>query len=1019
MKIFKTLIKALLYLLLFLVALSFIAAGAVYYRLIYQEKGITLNSINLEYELYRNSTLNIGVDEISIHANKLTKCLVFNGTNVNIKNGQDTLLTVNSFNVTTYLSSLLKSLSIPIDITFSKPQFFFKNLPIKQNSEEYQQFDWDRILHKAHALLGNTSQQKFLFVEKVNINNAVIFYKSSIYELSIKSIFTAQNQLRGTINMKDQNQNSESQVNLKIDNNKKYINSEIKFNNFPIELITNIMPEDYNNELLKSLSNGLILNGILQYAINKTNNKNALVVNLHNKTSVKIKEDLQNTINQLEFSIITDDDLQHTSIENFLLKLTNNTVLKIKGQILKLPGLLSKSFKINGAITAQNLQINNLRILWPEEVASPVREWFIESMRNGIVKNASCEVNIKDIKNISTKDILANMQFTNVDLKYDKDYDQLNKLTGTASLDGHSAKINITSGELLTSKITAGTVEIIYDEKTMPLIVSATTEGNAKDYLGFIGAENLQLIEEKGLNLSNIQSNLQGKVYVKIPLESDISLANTTLDVNATLKNTNLNFANDFKLSNGDLNLSLNEKSVHVSGPVKINNQLGSIDWISNFDNEDKNNFDHKLDTTIAIDPGSSFEQILSNNFKITAGQAIAKIEYMSYPQNETVNSTIDLSNASFAIPILSLIKGINQQCLFNLSMNNADNKFWQTTKLDLISEPNINITGYAEFDNNLESIRTFNSDLKFMDDDFSIKYNSNNNQSNFLLSGQQINLRQSNFSEMLKKNNNSNNSKTVIDVNLKKVKMPNNIEFNNLTSNFECANGSCTKGYLSLEMGPDAYTKVTLVDKSWRLYTNNAASFLKALNIYKDVEGGELTIDLNPVERSKTKIDNVYIGTVEMNNFTAIKTPILAKLLSFSSFRGILSILQNYKSIPFQKMRGHFIYARDVIRINHTYFTGDFLTLSLNGTLDLKKEYVNFAGEVIPPVYGFNRVLSLVPFIGRNLAGKDGKKGLISASYTIKGKLGNTKTSVNPMSIFLPELIANGLTGFTGFFIP
>ena len=36
--------------------------------------------------------------------------------------------------------NLLKSLNVPIDITFSKPQFFFKNLPVKQNSEESQQF---------------------------------------------------------------------------------------------------------------------------------------------------------------------------------------------------------------------------------------------------------------------------------------------------------------------------------------------------------------------------------------------------------------------------------------------------------------------------------------------------------------------------------------------------------------------------------------------------------------------------------------------------------------------------------------------------------------------------------------------------------------------------------------------------------------------------------------------------------------------------------------------------------------
>ena len=120
--------------------------------------------------------------------------------------------------------------------------------------------------------------------------------------------------------MKDQN--SRSQIDLKIDNNKKYINTELKFDNFPIELITNLIPEKYNDELLKSGNNGLILNGTLHYAINNTNNKNSLAVNLNKKTLPDTKNSLQQTIDQLEFSIITDDNLHHTSIENFLLKLS-------------------------------------------------------------------------------------------------------------------------------------------------------------------------------------------------------------------------------------------------------------------------------------------------------------------------------------------------------------------------------------------------------------------------------------------------------------------------------------------------------------------------------------------------------------------------------------------------------------------------------------------------------------------------------------------------------------------------
>ena len=81
-----------------------------------------------------------------------------------------------------------------------------------------------------------------------------------------------------------------------IDNNKKYINTELKFDNFPIELITNLIPEKYNDELLKSGNNGLILNGTLHYAINNTNNKNSLAVNLNKKTLPDTKNSLQQTI---------------------------------------------------------------------------------------------------------------------------------------------------------------------------------------------------------------------------------------------------------------------------------------------------------------------------------------------------------------------------------------------------------------------------------------------------------------------------------------------------------------------------------------------------------------------------------------------------------------------------------------------------------------------------------------------------------------------------------------------------
>ena len=1015
MKTLKNCIITLLYTLILLATVLLVTASAAYYRLFYQEKAITISSANLEYKIYHSTLININVDKASIYVDQPTKNLILSGSNISIQHNQKPLFTLDSFQVVAYLASFFKSFDIPLDVSINKPQLLFKNLPIDRSINEKEHFDFYKIINKIHLLLNAASRQSSIFLQNFKISEAFIYYKSSIYELNIDSSLDAQNLFSGYMTIKDQE--ATSRIDLTIDNKKQYINTQLKFDHFPTEIFANFIPEQYYSRFLDDSIKGSLLTGTAEYSINNLLNNNTLNITLENQSSQKTKENFPSAIEQLNLNIITDNKLHNTFIKDFLLEFSNNTKLQINGHILRLSELFTNSFKINGTVIAQNIQINNLGDLWPEEVASPVRKWLTESMHNGIINNASCELNIKNINHILPKDISANIQFENIDLKYDQDYEQLNKLTGTASFDAHSAKIEITSGEMLTSKITNGNVEIIYDNQDIPLIISASTEGDGKDYLGFIGTENLQLIKSKGLDLQNIQSNLQGTAYIKVPLGHEISLANTTLDINATLKNTSMNFRDDFKLSEGDLSLLIDNKSVHISGETKINNQSATINWISNFDNNDNSNFDHRLDANLTLNPGSSFEQLLNNNAKIINGSAVATIEYISYPQNETVNSTIDLSNANFTIPDVSLEKDINQKCLITLNMRTNENKSWQTTKLDLISEPNINITGYGEFSNDLSSIIVFNADLKSSNNNLSIKYDKTDSNSNLLLTGQKIDLKQSNLLEIL--GNSQKNQEVKIDIDLKEVEMPNDTLFTNVLASFKCLNGICNKGSLDLKINPESYVKLTLINKNWEFYTNNASSFLKALNIYKDIEGGELTIKLSPVDDNKTKVSNVYNGQIELTNFTAIKTPILAKFLSFSSFRGILSALQNYKSIPFHKMQGNFIVANNIIRINQTYFTGDFLTLSLNGTIDLNKQYINFAGQIVPPVYGVNYILSLVPFVGHELVGSNGKKGLISASYTIKGNFDHTKTSVNAMGIFLPGIITDGLTGFSSFIVP
>ena len=217
-----------------------------------------------------------------------------------------------------------------------------------------------------------------------------------------------------------------------------------------------------------------------------------------------------------------------------------------------------------------------------------------------------------------------------------------------------------------------------------------------------------------------------------------------------------------------------------------------------------------------------------------------------------------------------------------------------------------------------------------------------------------------------------------------------------------------------------EAKAKVALLQVNGQskltITSEDAASLLKGLGIYKNIKGGELNVVLTRASAKKAKLGLVYVGEAEIVNFTATKTPILAKLVSFSSFRGILSILKNYRSIPFKKMSGKFVIADNMVRINQTYFSGDYLTLTLNGIIDINNEYIDFYGKVVPPVYGFNHVLSLIPFLGHEIPGSNGQKGLIAAKYTIRGKFGNTNAFVNPLGMVLPEIFD---TNIADIFLP
>jgi len=65
-----------------------------------------------------------------------------------------------------------------------------------------------------------------------------------------------------------------------------------------------------------------------------------------------------------------------------------------------------------------------------------------------------------------------------------------------------------------------------------------------------------------------------------------------------------------------------------------------------------------------------------------------------------------------------------------------------------------------------------------------------------------------------------------------------------------------------------------------------------------------------------------------------------------------------------------------------------------------------NLHGTLVPFSF-FNSIINVIPLLGDGITGGEGQ-GVIAASYTVKGTLGEPDISVNPVSLLTPGFLRN-----------
>ncbi|HEY3638218.1 MAG TPA: AsmA-like C-terminal domain-containing protein, partial [Rhizomicrobium sp.] len=183
-----------------------------------------------------------------------------------------------------------------------------------------------------------------------------------------------------------------------------------------------------------------------------------------------------------------------------------------------------------------------------------------------------------------------------------------------------------------------------------------------------------------------------------------------------------------------------------------------------------------------------------------------------------------------------------------------------------------------------------------------------------------------------------------------------------------------------------------------------DAGTLVRTLLNYQSLKGGELSLDATaPMTSPESQKSADYSGELVIRNATLLNQPFIARLFSSGSPGGLVDLMQG-QGIVLDRVHIPFRLNDDVITVHDATATGPSIGLTADGFVDRTSNQISLQGAVAP-MYGLNGLLGSIPVLGDVFVSKKGE-GIFGITYTMRGDLDQPKISTNPLSVLAPGIL-------------
>ena len=780
---------------------------------------------------------------------------------------------------------------------------------------------------------------------ELQINNEKLLLDKIIAKLSIKDLLQDKNSIKDLKIATKEN---------KIENLKKFI-SEYDFN-FARELIFNQIKGGYINAQIiinfvknENNFNYDISGNVIDAKIDVLNKLQLQKINF----DFDIKKDLYN-LNNLKF---TYDEIDF-----------NSKILSIKKN--------DDNFDIYGDISnkKQEIDIHKFTEIFNFDLSLIKKSKISISSENNFSFKLSNKKKLKDFKfdsssnfdEINFKENLnlpINIKNGDVNLKYREDNLNININTKYYFNNDKNNKSNLGNAQILVTKKNSQNFKI------------NSTFSNKNNKINISEIKNFIKLKDNFLPNQDITFDSKNSLSFELNKKNQIKnyKLNSNLKINELeiyYKDERLNkiipdYKNKVFLNETlfDFNISDNSRKIKSKGLYSIEKkETGNFNIILN---QEQNNLNFESD--------------------IDLNNVLIKIDPIQYKKNKNIPSKLFLKgsfNRNYKFDQIKYIENENYIFLDNCELTNKF-KIKELKTLELNYENDNKKVNQLILKKNNEGYSL--TSKKFDAQSFItnlIKGESNNN---FLNRFEKLNAKLLlNFERLnVDKNSQLNNLKGEINIRENKVNSAEILAKLNKTNDFTLnINTTLNK------------------EKITNLFIEEPAPFIKNYKFIKGFEKGNLSY--GSIEKNnKTK------SNLKIYDFKVKEVPLLAKLLTLASLKGIADLLTG-EGIRFDEFEMDYNSNNSTTKINEIYAIGPAISILMEGYIE-KDKLTSLRGTLVPATT-INKTISKIPLLGDILVGKKVGEGVFGVSFKIKGPPKDLKTSVNPIKTLTPRFITRTL---------